>query len=120
MVGVIMGSCKTVSLTKPDDYARYLSIYYTSKKVTGLKLATDLGDTLIIGQVASSGLNLKTFTFDKKSLLVGFFGSRTSSQINSLGVIHLDSKCLKAPAATTTAITQPAPILVTIPPVADS
>ena len=62
LIGEILGTCKTVTINKPDDYARYLSIYYTAKNVVGLKLATDQGAILSLGTV--TGSTLKTFTFD--------------------------------------------------------
>jgi len=39
LVGEILGTCSTISL-KDGDYGNYLSIHYTSKSVTGLKIET--------------------------------------------------------------------------------
>lgn len=36
---------------------------------------------------------VRTFPFNKSSLLVGFYGTRSASQINSLGVIYFNSTC---------------------------
>jgi Jacalin-like lectin domain len=92
MFGEVFGTLKTIKLDKANDFVRYLSIYYTDKSIVGLKVATDLGESYTLGTV--TGPSPKTFTFDKESLLVGFFGNRSNIQINSLGVIYLDSACL--------------------------
>ena len=39
LVGEILGTCETFTL-KDGDYGKYLSIHYTSKSVTGLKIET--------------------------------------------------------------------------------
>jgi hypothetical protein len=39
LVGEIMGTCSTITL-KDGDFGKYLSIHYTTKNVTGLKVQT--------------------------------------------------------------------------------
>lgn len=91
-----MGSCdKKISL-KDKDYAKQLTMFYSSTNgVTGLQVDTTMGDTQKLGNTTKTAKNLaKTFVFENNSLLVGFYGTKLDWQINSLGVIYLDPTCI--------------------------
>ena len=55
-------------------------------------MATEKGKSLSLGD--TSVKDLRTFTFEPLSLLVGFYGTRKDWQINSLGLIYLDPTCV--------------------------
>ena len=103
LVGEIMGTCSSITL-KDGDYAKYLSVHYTTKNVTGFQITTSNQDSFTLGNT-SSKTSFRTFTFEGNSLLVGFYGTKLDWQINSIGIIYLDPTCLpELPVTTPTVI----------------
>ena len=70
-----------------------MSIHWGGTKgaVQGLKIETDVGEEVIVGNASSD--TYKTFTFENDNILVGFFGTKQDWQVNSLGIIYLDPRC---------------------------
>ena len=89
-----MGTCSTVSLNNTDT-VQYLTVYYSSGPgpLVGIKITGKLGQILRLGNTLNSSSSY-TFTFENNSLLVGFYGTMLSWQINSLGMIYLDTSCI--------------------------
>lgn len=71
--------------------------------VTGFRIQTTQGDEFSLGNIGKT-TSLRTFTFEGNSLLVGFYGSKVDWQINSVGLIYLDSSCLPGDGAVIPAV----------------
>jgi hypothetical protein len=87
--GNIKGTCKTDTLAA-GEYIKELTFYYTNSMVTGVSYTTSTGQQQTLGKISTKKFS---FAFSTAYNFMGFFGSSSTDQIDSLGAIRMKTDC---------------------------
>jgi hypothetical protein len=89
-IGDIKAPACRVDMFYTDEQISVLTLHHNLSQIHGIGYTTTLNKTFMSGKTSNYSLDLK---FDKVNIFIGLFGSASSDQISSIGVIKMKLDC---------------------------